>query len=212
MPRHYLNQCWIILNWTLRNNLQWNLNRPSNISIQENAFESVVCETVAILCLVTVEQSNSLLLLYPACLQPSQHTMVCFVHVYLKDGISRLNMMTSSNGNIFRVTGLLCGEFTGYRWIPLTKAIDAEHWCFLWSAPEKTVEYTIVRPLKTCAILVCTNKMRCKYIFTFIKKNPFVNSFDAGTGISRENCVNNISADAFANMKECFNYQHHFTF
>ena len=30
-------------------------------------------------------------------------------------------MMTSSNGNIFRVTGLLCGEFTGYRWIPRTQ-------------------------------------------------------------------------------------------
>ena len=26
--------------------------------------------------------------------------------------------MTSSNGNIFRVTGHLCGEFTGLRWIP----------------------------------------------------------------------------------------------
>ena len=26
------------------------------------------------------------------------------------------SMMTSSNGNIFRVTGLLCGEFTGHRW------------------------------------------------------------------------------------------------
>ena len=31
-------------------------------------------------------------------------------------------MMTSSNGNIFHVTGPLCGEFTGHRWIPLTKA------------------------------------------------------------------------------------------
>ena len=28
-------------------------------------------------------------------------------------------MMTSSNGNIFRVTGPLCGEFTGDRWIDL---------------------------------------------------------------------------------------------
>ena len=26
------------------------------------------------------------------------------------------HMMTSSNGNIFRVTGPLCGEFTGHRW------------------------------------------------------------------------------------------------
>ena len=36
-------------------------------------------------------------------------------------------MMTSSNGNIFRVTGPLWG----------TKASDAELCCFLWSAPEK---------------------------------------------------------------------------
>ena len=33
-------------------------------------------------------------------------------------------MMTSSNGNIFRVTGHLCGEFTGPRWIPRTKASE----------------------------------------------------------------------------------------
>ena len=51
-----------------------------------------------------------------------------------------INMMTSSNGNIFRVTGHLCGEFTGPRWIPHTKASDAELWCFLWSASEQTIE------------------------------------------------------------------------
>ena len=39
-------------------------------------------------------------------------------------------MVTSSNGYIFRVTGPLCGEFTGHRWIPLTKASEAELWCF----------------------------------------------------------------------------------
>ena len=48
----------------------------------------------------------------------------------------RYFMMTSSNGNIFRVTGPFCREFTGHRWIPLTKASDAELRCFLWSAPE----------------------------------------------------------------------------
>ena len=31
-------------------------------------------------------------------------------------------------------------EFTGHRWLPLTKASDAELWCILWSAPEQTVE------------------------------------------------------------------------
>ena len=41
-----------------------------------------------------------------------------------------LLMMTSSNGNIFRVTGHLCGKFTGPRWISRTKASDAELWCF----------------------------------------------------------------------------------
>ena len=35
-------------------------------------------------------------------------------------------MMISSNGNKIRVTGLLRGEFTGHRWIPLTKASDGE--------------------------------------------------------------------------------------
>ena len=39
-------------------------------------------------------------------------------------------MMTSSNGSIFRLTGPLCGEFTGHRWIPLTKAGDMELRCF----------------------------------------------------------------------------------
>ena len=43
--------------------------------------------------------------------------------------------MTSSNDNIFRVTGPLCGEFTCHGWIPRAKASDAELWCFLWSAP-----------------------------------------------------------------------------
>ena len=51
---------------------------------------------------------------------------VCMIH----------GMMTSSNGNIFRVTGHLCGEFTGHQWIPHTKASDTELWCFLWSLPE----------------------------------------------------------------------------
>ena len=46
--------------------------------------------------------------------------------------ISQPNMMTSLNGNIFRVTGPLWGEFTGQRWITLTKASDAELWCLFF--------------------------------------------------------------------------------
>ena len=53
--------------------------------------------------------------------------------------------MTSSNGNLFHVTGPLCGEFTGHRWIPLTRPVTRELWCFLWSGPEEMLEWTIMR-------------------------------------------------------------------
>ena len=48
MPSHYLNKCWNIVNWTLRNKLQLNSNQTSYIFIQENSFENV-CQIAAIL-------------------------------------------------------------------------------------------------------------------------------------------------------------------
>ena len=47
-----------------------------------------------------------------------------------------VSMKTLSNGNIFHVTGHVCGEFTGHRWITRTEASDAALWCFLSSVPE----------------------------------------------------------------------------
>ena len=41
----------------------------------------------------------------------------------------------------------LCGEFTGHRWILLTKASDAELRCFLWSVPEQMADQTIETPM-----------------------------------------------------------------
>ena len=49
-PSHYLNQCWNIVSLTLKNKLQWNVNRNSNIFIHENECENVVCEIAALLC------------------------------------------------------------------------------------------------------------------------------------------------------------------
>ena len=49
-------------------------------------------------------------------------------HILVHDDVTKWN--------IVRVTGPLCGEFPDHRWISLTKASDAELWCFLWSAPE----------------------------------------------------------------------------
>ena len=59
------------------------------------------------------------------------HLLGCFKFDKHTFHFYNIHMMTSSNGNIFRVTGHLCGEFTGPRWIPHTKASDAELWCLL---------------------------------------------------------------------------------
>ena len=45
--------------------------------------------------------------------------------------------MTSSSGNIFRVTGPLWGDATCEQWIPLTKASDAELCCLFYLCMNK---------------------------------------------------------------------------
>ena len=60
--------------------------------------------------------------------------------------------------HFFRVPGPLRGEFTGHRWISLTKASDAELWCFLWCAPEQTPERIIETPvIKDVMALIMTS-------------------------------------------------------
>ena len=56
-PSYYLNQCWLIVNWNLSNNIQWNFNQNTKIFIQENAFKNVACETT---CLETCRWSDAL--------------------------------------------------------------------------------------------------------------------------------------------------------
>ena len=84
---------------------------------------------------------------------------MCDTNVTLNDGDpGESNMMTSSNGNLFRVTGPLWGEFTGHRWIPLTKASDAELGCFLWSAPEqKVVQIIETQVIWDATVLIMTS-------------------------------------------------------
>ena len=49
---------------------------------------------------------------------PFQHRVI----THLSANLMQPPMMTSSNGNIFRVTGPLCGEFTAQR--PVTRSFD----------------------------------------------------------------------------------------
>ena len=46
---HYLKQYWHIIDWTLRNKIQWNLNQNTVIFFQENRSEKIVCKLATIL-------------------------------------------------------------------------------------------------------------------------------------------------------------------
>ena len=72
----------------------------------------------------------------------------CRVYSWWRDDMKTLSasMRTSSNGNIFVLLAFCEGIHLSPVRIHLTKAIDAEFWCFLWSAPEQTVE-TIETPV-----------------------------------------------------------------
>ena len=49
VPGHYLNQCWVIVNWTIRNKIQWNFNQNIKYVIHENVSENIICEMGPIL-------------------------------------------------------------------------------------------------------------------------------------------------------------------
>ena len=43
-----MNKCWFIVNWTIRNTIQWNSNQNTKFLIHEHAFENAICEMAAI--------------------------------------------------------------------------------------------------------------------------------------------------------------------
>ena len=93
-----------------------------------------------------------------------------WIKSYTIQCVGSMLMMTSSNGNIFRVTGHLCGEFTGPRWIPHTKASDAELWWFIlicvcindWVNDREAGD--LIRYCAHYDVIVMSNKLRCKGI------------------------------------------------
>ena len=100
---HYLNQCCnIVNNWTLRNKIQWNLDRNSYIFITENASGNVVCEMAAILF-----RSDELKLL---------------AHI---SGANELKWITDGWYTLFRTLGL---EGLTYRLLPLRTGDRQDRW------------------------------------------------------------------------------------
>ena len=57
--------------------------------------------------------------------------------------IPQFIMVATLRGDPLCITVPLRGEPTGRRWIPLTKASDAELWWFSWSLPRQTVWQTV---------------------------------------------------------------------
>ena len=53
------DQCWYIVEWTIRNKLQWNLSQNTLIFIEENAFKSVDCKMSPWLCWMKVVRISS---------------------------------------------------------------------------------------------------------------------------------------------------------
>ena len=112
-PNHCLNQSWLNVNYALGTQLSEIVFETHIFSFEKTYFE---------LSFSKVQQ------FCPGFDAP--------LLLWITMHITRVILMTSLNGNIFRVTGHLCGEFTGPRWSPRTKASGAELWCFLWSASE----------------------------------------------------------------------------
>ena len=48
-PSHYLNQCWVIVNWTVRNKLQWKLNGILSFSFKKMHLKMSSARMAAIL-------------------------------------------------------------------------------------------------------------------------------------------------------------------
>ena len=66
-PSHYVNQSYLIGNWTVRNKLRWNFNQNTKLFIHKNASEEIACE---------IPGEDELTKLAPSCLQMSRNQTV----------------------------------------------------------------------------------------------------------------------------------------
>ena len=107
--------------------------------------------------------------------------LLCFVLVIV--------MMTSSNGNNFRVTGHLCGEFTGLRWIPSQRPVTRKFDVFFdlrlnkwlndqsWSWWFETLLRPLWRHCKYYPRVVHVTYLRYLFTTSQIKRVPFHHIF-----------------------------------
>ena len=107
MPSHYLTKWWNIVNLTLRNKLQLNSNPNSYIFIQENTFQYVVCEMLAILSWPQCVHHNSELCLATAC-----HVKDWVKHICKTANLPFAQVQQSTSNQCHRIWK----EFKKYMW------------------------------------------------------------------------------------------------
>ena len=93
------------------------------------------------------------------------HVNIQWYVLYFND-----NMMTSSNGNIFRVTGPLWGEFTGHRWThfrdPLDSPIHLPDPDFVITASADNLAPNVSRPLTGNVLTTKINMITWNFLVT----------------------------------------------
>ena len=135
-----------IIYWAPRNKHQCNFNQNSSISIQENQVENLVWEMASVLSRPSCVKVNYLTLML------EDVKIVADAAVIMKNNVSQfVSRCLVAVKIVWKHDDVIKWKhFPRYwpfvrgihrsRWIPRTKASDAELWCFLWSAPEYTIE------------------------------------------------------------------------
>ena len=72
------------------------------------------------------------------------------------------SLIITSFANWYTIAFNKANKSTGDRWISLTKASDAELWCFLWFTPEQTVEQTLEMPVVWDAFALLMTPLSCE--------------------------------------------------
>ena len=88
------------------------------------------------------------------CIRACSSLNVCIINMRVTHILLAFFMITSSNGNIFRVNGPFVRGTTGDRWIPLSKDSDAGLRRFLWCASEQTTGQAVHMAVIKCAMVL----------------------------------------------------------
>ena len=112
-------------------------------SIYHTKFENILCDiletmVIWVAVLPRVDQLAKVMPNFWRAVYFKQHQRVVQIDNAAVELLlsSTFFMMTSSNGNIFRVTGPLCGEFTGPGEFPTQRPVTRSFDVYLWSASE----------------------------------------------------------------------------